>query len=716
MNCSQMKLIVFTLFMSHVSWFHGSSLFDSTPFLPEIEHIAFAIMAPTMKAMKTPSFTRHFERSDGANHVPLEQGSKSGEYHTIVDESTNMSCKPVWQNQHLQWISSLAFWALLATLPILAVIPRFLHALGVCLTAFCSMTAFVVCKHHLDSTTKFLSVALPIVDLLWAFPLQRLCAPRSGERIDVRFETRVQANGVRPMYMTPSICDLRGGSPSTADIGSKQWIDCIMSGLASRQLKPPVQQIRMLIQNEATVGRLQKAQSTKQQLDVICGAAFKAKLAWQKTSEPQPKDVTSDTETWRLRPRDWKICKPAVTEREDVVGDRVDAFRTSVDGDPLTQLWSRRSGAFFVSAVEAARVIRSVPIHKPPAGLYTLVTLEPTARSEATPVETVVLFQDDSPHMQKVFLTQLGTERLTHGTWKTVSLVAVETVEVLLEWWKDLCQGEDLDCFLRFEKLASAVASASGSKGKGKGHGKSKDTGKSKDASASVKIPDSLITDINAKLGAMLGDSPDTWKTFGHSIRDGIIRATVRLPKAVALRWLSQGTQHQAILARDISEFSDVADLRKVWVTAGCPVLDGTPVEIRQSLTLYLADVKASWAVIRTPYRWGVRVHKDHEREVKSILQPHAVYVPEGHVKFRIQNVPRSLDPEVLVATLTSQEFKPYLVAAHKTAVFIAAPLPPPDIVFVIQDLGVTLLLQPVSVPNGSAAPVPSRRHTEEKS
>ena len=229
-------------------------------------------------------------------------------------------------------------------------------------------------------------------------------------------------------------------------------------------------------------------------------------------------------------------------------------------------------------------------------------------------------------------------------------------------------------------------------------------------------IPDSLITDINAKLGAMLGDSPDTWKTFGHSIRDGIIRATVRLPKAVALRWLSQGTQHQAILARDISEFSDVADLRKVWVTAGCPVLDGAPVEIRQSLTLYLADVKASWAVIRTPYRWGVRVHKDHEREVKSILQPHAVYVPEGHVKFRIQNVPRSLDPEVLVATLTSQEFKPYLVVAHKTAVVIAAPLPPPDIVFVIQDLGVTLLLQPVSVPNVSAAPVPSRRHTEDAS
>lgn len=512
------------------------------------------------------------------------------------------------------------------------------------------------------------------------------------------------------MYMTPSVCDLRGGSPNTAEVGSKQWIDCIMSGLASRQLKPPVQQIRMLIQNEATVGRLQKAQNTKQQLDIICGAAFKAKLAWQKTSEPQPKDVTSETETWRLRPRDWKICKPAVTEQEDVVGDRVDAFRSSVDGDPLSQLWSRRSGAFFVSAGEAARVIRSVPIHKPPAGLYTLVTLEPTARSEATPVETVVLFQDGSPHMQKVFLTQLGTERLTHGTWKTVSLVAVETVEVLLEWWKDLCQGEDLDCFLGFEKFASAVASASGSKGKGKGHGKSKNT------SASVKIPDSLITDINAKLGDMLGDSPATWKTFGHSIRDGIIRATVRLPKAVALRWLSQGTQHQAILARDISEFSDVADFRKVWVNVGCPVLDGTPVEIRQSLKLYLADVKASWAVIRTPYRWGVRVHKDHEREVKSILQPHAVYVPEGHVKFRIQNVPKSLDPEVLVATLTSQEFKPYLVVAHKTAVVIAAPLPPPDIVFVIQDLGVTLLLEPLSVPTVSAAPVPSHRHTEDAS
>eukprot|EP00435_Cladocopium_sp_Y103_P031634 s4337_g8.t1 len=235
-----------------------------------------------------------------------------------------------------------------------------------------------------------------------------------------------------------------------------------MKGLNARHLQPPMQQIRMLAQDEATLRRLQKCESLKHQLDIICGAA--------------------------LRTRDWKVCKPAANDGEPVSGDRHDVFRAQADGDPLThlwsrkfgayfvsaveatrivRLWSRKFGAYFVSAVEATRIVRSVPAHAPPAGLFSLVTLEPAVRSEVQPVETLVVFPDNSHHMHKVFLTHLGTEKLvvfpdnshhmhkvflTHlGTeklsasaWKTVSLTSVDSVEVLLEWWKDLTDGDAL--------------------------------------------------------------------------------------------------------------------------------------------------------------------------------------------------------------------------------------------------------------------------------
>ena len=52
-----LKDMVFMSFMSHVSWFHGSSLFDSTPFQPEKERIAFAIrlsQVPTDYSLSPP--------------------------------------------------------------------------------------------------------------------------------------------------------------------------------------------------------------------------------------------------------------------------------------------------------------------------------------------------------------------------------------------------------------------------------------------------------------------------------------------------------------------------------------------------------------------------------------------------------------------------------------------------------------------------------------
>ena len=216
----------------------------------------------------------------------------------------------------------------------------------------------------------------------------------------------------RPIY-----ADVKGGAPP--EVGSKQWLDSIMEGLASRHLKPPMRQVRFLAQDDSTVARLQKATSIKQQLDIVCRAAFKAKLGWQKVpgnmvpAESARVDVapTPAVQTWGLRPRDWKVCKPASTDELPITGNRADAFRKDASGGPLNHLWTRHAGAYFLSAAEAARVVRSIPAHKPPTGLFTLVTLEPTGRSEPTAVETVVLYPDDTPHMVKVFLSHLGTEK-----------------------------------------------------------------------------------------------------------------------------------------------------------------------------------------------------------------------------------------------------------------------------------------------------------------
>lgn len=43
--------------------------------------------------------------------------------------------------------------------------------------------------------------------------------------------------------------------------------------------------------------------------------------------------------------------------------------------------------------------------------------------------------------MVKVFLSH-GTEKLSHGTWTTVSLARVDSVEVLLEWRQDPSEGD----------------------------------------------------------------------------------------------------------------------------------------------------------------------------------------------------------------------------------------------------------------------------------
>ena len=254
-------------------------------------------------------------------------------------------------------------------------------------------------------------------------------------------------------------------------------------------------------------------------------------------------------------------------------------FRANAEGDPLLQVWSRVCGAYFVDQSEAARIIRSIPAHMPPAGLFTLVTVAPTCRSVPVAVETVVLFPDGSPHLKKVYLSHLGTDTLSPVSWTSVSLASVENVDLLLEWWKDLSVGHDLEKFHEFHRAAEAFAHPKpDKKGSGKTKGKQKGFG-------SGRMSDSLAARISQHIKSMLPDSVgktfDSLKTSNHNVKSDIIRVSIRLPKADAVTWLVKGVSHDALLVRDLTDFPEAQDLRKVWVTEGCPILDGDPISIR---------------------------------------------------------------------------------------------------------------------------------------
>ena len=88
-------------------------------------------------------------------------------------------------------------------------------------------------------------------------------------------------------------------------------------------------------------------------------------------------------------------------------------------------------------------------------------------------------------------------------------------------------------------------------------------------------------------------------------------------------------------------------------------------------------------------------------QQVRQLLQPHAVFVPDNHCKYVIHNVPKSVDAEALVATLAEGEFKPYLIASalqgnSKKKLVIAAEKAPVDVVIPIalKDASFMVVLQ----------------------
>eukprot|EP00439_Symbiodinium_sp_Y106_P001954 s10318_g1.t1 len=186
-------------------------------------------------------------------------------------------------------------------------------------------------------------------------------------------------------------------------------------------------------------------------VDILCGAAFKAKLGWQQqqtretgAGAPLPKssptsspDQAPPLPQWRLRVQDWQQHKPACTPVPFAKDARQDAFRPDPAGDPMTLLWKRTPGVYCVDMASADRVLRSIPAHTPPAGLFTLVTAGPTAARRLFP----------SRRLCCILMALRTLSRSTSHMWESTScasefkelaLTAVDTVEVQLEWWADL--------------------------------------------------------------------------------------------------------------------------------------------------------------------------------------------------------------------------------------------------------------------------------------
>ena len=105
-------------------------------------------------------------------------------------------------------------------------------------------------------------------------------------------------------------------------------------------------------------------------------------------------------------------------------------------------------------------------------------------------------------------------------------------------------------------------------KGKGPGEGKGKNKEKAKGKGKGKRgVARPVVALINAHMSKLLGDvrktRMDGIKSSGHTIGEGVIRVGVRVPKHEASTWISAGTPSEAILAREVTEFEDIKDLRR---------------------------------------------------------------------------------------------------------------------------------------------------------
>ena len=275
--------------------------------------------------------TRHFDRSGRADQVASHLGPKSGMFLGTALSTTSKLCNFACTISKLGLILELALWTLLAPLSFACSI------VSSAVSCLCNMECSEIDKseswlrfmfgskqgseHSLGMFHALRSLVLSSLLLFPAFVFRVyawLCLHTFVSLWSDPLDLHMCASSSHYFAASP-VADLQGGA-GNSEIGSKTWLDNILSGLAARHLKPPMLQVKMLVQNEATLTRLKKATELKQQLDIICGAAYKAQLGWTKVSSDPPDSSTlgapssngtpvgpppePKVQSWRLRPRD----------------------------------------------------------------------------------------------------------------------------------------------------------------------------------------------------------------------------------------------------------------------------------------------------------------------------------------------------------------------------------------------------------------------------
>ena len=282
---------------------------------------------PAVKAMKAMSVIEHFARSDMADWAAMLLSSKLDAMYTRdVYPVTSQLCQTVCRATLLHIVMGLlGSIGALDTLPGVVSITCILYCVRMCFRMLISF-------------------------------LPQSCIDAQQSSRHPTLTELVYAPCPAPTCSRDLCGGGNEGSPCTIHVGSKAWLDAVLGVLKARHLHPPAAQIRMLVADEKVRQRLEGAKNQTQQVDILCGAAFKAKLGWQQqqtretgAGAPLPKssptsspDQAPPLPQWRLRVQDWQQHKLACTPVSFAKDARQDAFRPDPPYDPSMEAHSWR--------------------------------------------------------------------------------------------------------------------------------------------------------------------------------------------------------------------------------------------------------------------------------------------------------------------------------------------------------------------------------------
>ena len=494
----------------------------------------------------------------------------------------------------------------------------------------------------------------------------------------------------RPLHRADDLPqpDLRGGGPETSNnggspsedaswmqqVGSKKWLDMVAAGLKARHLEPPMSQIKLIAADPKSAERLKACDKTARVLDIVCGSARKAGLGWvraggDKTTSKNDKDPNPPKQTiqvpidkYRLRLTDWQAVRPdkLICPLEFTHG----AFAANSDHSNNDGLWTRKAGAYLIDTAIAERMLKATPANLPPALTFAIFTEGKTSRSSDDAIDVVAVDPSGDLEIKKLWITNLGVNKLHHVTMQAKTLAKVDQVEIQCEIWPDMLEPDDDEKRFLDEIILKQKAKAAD---KGKGSDKQKGKGKGKHKGA-LQLEAQQTANINEALGKLLAQPQQihSWRPTNHRVFENRIWCLLRMDRAKALQWLTIGTNCPAIQFKPTTHLEELdKHWRMVWANAKLmdEFQDTHPLQVHKELSFRIAALQGKVSIVRVQDGWACRCPSELEPDVREALQPGSIHVPRYHIRFSIDRIPAEIDPEAILATLQVDDFKPYKVA-----------------------------------------------------